>query len=33
MLQDVDAIGSDLTFFGGVGSPTLRFRELTVAGV
>jgi PmbA protein len=33
MLRDVDAIGSDLTFFGGTGAPTLRFRELTVAGV
>jgi PmbA protein len=33
MLSDVDAVGSDLTFFGGTGAPTLRFRELTVAGV
>ena len=32
-MRDVDAIGSDLTFFGGMGAPTLRFRELTVAGV
>lgn len=33
MLEQVDAIGDDLTFFGGLGAPTLRFRELVVAGV
>ena len=32
MLKDVDAVGSDLQFRGGTGAPTLRFRELTVAG-
>lgn len=33
MLQQIDALGNDLQFFGSLGSPTLRFRELTVAGV
>ena len=33
MLQSIDAVGSDLTFFGSIGAPTLRFSELTVAGV
>jgi PmbA protein len=32
MLREVDALGNDLTFFGSVGAPTLRFRDLTVAG-
>jgi PmbA protein len=32
MLQDIDGVGSDLQFRGAVGAPTLRFRELTVAG-
>lgn len=32
MLRDIDAIGSDLRFRGSVGAPTLRIRELTVAG-
>lgn len=32
MLQDVDAIGSDLQFRGSVGAPTLRFKQLTVSG-
>ena len=32
MLRDVDGVGSDLQFRGGTGAPTLRFRELTVAG-
>ncbi len=32
MLQGVDAIGSDLTFRGSVGAPTIRFDELTVSG-
>jgi len=32
MLRDIDAIGSDLRFRGSVGAPTLRFRELTIAG-
>ncbi|MEE8558982.1 MAG: TldD/PmbA family protein [Myxococcota bacterium] len=33
MLQSIDAVGSDLIFFGSIGAPTLRFSELTVAGV
>ncbi len=32
MLKDIDGVGSDLQFRGSVGAPTLRFRELTVAG-
>lgn len=32
MLQNIDAIGSDLTFHGSTGAPTIRFRELTVSG-
>lgn len=32
MLQDLDGVGNDLQFRGSVGAPTLRFRELTVAG-
>lgn len=32
MLQDMDAIGSDLQFRGSVGAPTLRFKQLTVSG-
>jgi PmbA protein len=32
MLQRLDAIGSDLTFRGSVGAPTIRFDELTVSG-
>lgn len=32
MLQDMDAIGSDLQFRGSVGAPTIRFRQLTVSG-
>jgi len=32
MMQDVDAIGSDLQFRGSVGAPTLRFKQLTVSG-
>jgi PmbA protein len=32
MLEDIDGVGSDLQFRGAVGAPTLRFRELTVAG-
>lgn len=32
MLKGVDAIGSDLTFRGATGAPTLRFGELTVSG-
>lgn len=32
MLQDLDAIGSDLQFRGTVGAPTIRFKQLTVSG-
>ncbi len=32
MLKDIDGVGSDLTFRGSTGAPTIRFRELTVSG-
>ncbi len=32
MLKSIDGIGSDLTFRGSTGAPTLRFGELTVSG-
>jgi PmbA protein len=32
MLASLEAVGSDLTFFGGTGAPTIRFAELTVSG-
>jgi PmbA protein len=32
MLMQLDAVGSDLTFHGSTGAPTIRFRELTVSG-
>jgi PmbA protein len=32
MLAGLDAVGSDLTFFGSTGAPTIRFQELTVSG-
>jgi PmbA protein len=32
MLQQLDAVGNDLTFQGSTGAPTIRFKELTVAG-
>jgi len=32
MLEDIDAVGSDLQFRGAIGAPTIRFRELTIAG-
>lgn len=32
MLQDLDAIGSDLQFHGSTGAPTIRFKELTISG-
>ena len=32
MMKSIDAIGSDLTFRGSVGAPTIRFKELTVSG-
>ena len=32
MLKNIDGIGSDLTFRGSTGAPTIRFAELTVSG-
>ncbi len=32
MLQNIDAVGSDLQFRGSTGAPTIRFKELTVSG-
>ncbi len=32
MLKSIDGIGSDLTFRGSTGAPTIRFAELTVSG-
>jgi PmbA protein len=32
MLEAIDGIGSDLTFRGSTGAPTIRFAELTVSG-
>lgn len=32
MLQQIDAVGSDLMFHGSTGAPTIRFKELTVSG-
>lgn len=32
MLQNIDAVGSDLQFHGSTGAPTIRFKELTVSG-
>ena len=32
MIQDIDAVGNDLTFRGSTGAPTLRFSQLTVSG-
>jgi PmbA protein len=32
MMESIDGIGSDLTFRGSVGAPTVRFAELTVSG-
>lgn len=32
MLEQLDAVGSDLTFHGSTGAPTIRFKELTVSG-
>ncbi len=32
MLEQLDEIGSDLTFHGSTGAATIRFRELTVSG-
>ncbi len=32
LLQAVEAVGNDLTFFGGKGSPTLRITGITVSG-
>ncbi len=32
MLQSIDGIGSDITFRGSTGAPTIRFGEMTVSG-
>jgi len=32
MLEGIDAVGSDLQFRGSLGAPTIRFKELTIAG-
>ncbi len=32
MLADIDAVGSDLTWFGAAAAPTIRIREMTVSG-
>lgn len=32
LLENVDAVGDDLKFFGGKGSPTIRIYEMTVSG-
>ncbi|OGR85540.1 MAG: hypothetical protein A2901_03355 [Elusimicrobia bacterium RIFCSPLOWO2_01_FULL_54_10] len=32
LLKNIDAVGSDLTFFGSVGSPTFRVAGLTISG-
>lgn len=32
MLADIDAVGSDLAWFGAAAAPTLRIREMTVSG-
>jgi len=33
LLQNVESIGSDLTFFGSIGSPTLRIKNISVGGL
>jgi PmbA protein len=32
MMKNVDAVGSDLRFFGRIGSPSLRVKELSIGG-
>jgi len=32
LFKDVDGVGSDLKFYGPVGSPTLRVSKLNIAG-
>ena len=32
LLQSIEGVASDLTFFGGKGSPTVRIGKLTVSG-
>jgi PmbA protein len=32
LLQDIDCVGDDLTFFLGKGSPTLRIQQMTISG-
>jgi len=33
LLTEVEGIGSDLTFFGGQGAPTIRISKMTISGV
>lgn len=33
MLASIDAIGSDLTWFGGAAAPTIRISEMTISGL
>ena len=32
MLSSIDAVGSDMEWFGGAAAPTIRMSELTVSG-
>ena len=32
LLANVDGVGNDLKFFGGMGSPSLRVSEVTISG-
>lgn len=32
LLQEVEGVGSDLTFFGGKGAPTIRIAKMTISG-
>ncbi len=32
LLETIDAVGTDLTFFGGTGAPTLRVASMTISG-
>ena len=32
LMKNVDAVGNDLKFSGRIGSPTLRIKELSIAG-
>ncbi len=32
MMKKIEAVGSDLTFFGGMGAPTLLISDMTLSG-